>query len=330
MYTNSLNKYDYKPKCISKDRHDIQLAKKVFETFENKNNETNYKLLGKYLKLEIDELEDESNCKQETFHICLENRGNMTEANDLHLEMLYTINIDNIVNDFCFPDSYLGSYYKLVITNDNKLHKKYRSVINYDEFLMLCGFECYEKRNITISSSFFNSLDKETFNKFIKILSGEIVSASMNYGQEETIVNDHESYYGLAGDGVYFEGWNENCNFQYFAPPERYATNKGWDGLFYFEDVKSTNLVQLKSLINMAKLIGYFNTNRTHIVDWKNGYLKYYDNIEKKRLYIKKEHLTIMIANPDAKFKSRTKLDRNHYIEYYILEPIETNNNYMI
>ena len=252
------------------------------------------------------------------FYIVIQNRYYKLENNEdnYHLEKVFTkeemleiIEDHNVRNDF-------NVRYFIVITNDETFLNKYLFTINLDEFKMLCGAENYNEKNIRINSDYFFKFDEEVFTYFKKILNDEIISATMLW--------TCETYFPEYGDVIEnFEGWIENKQFSYFKTPGRYRKTMNDDRVFSFKDYKMGNLELFKKLVNINILEIETDKHPSINWEWRNGLLRYYDKISSTRLYISDELLKALKDDNDINFKIQTKLDKNHYLEYYVIE-IET------
>ena len=178
-----------KEEKISSKRDDILMAFDIIEKLKEK--ESAKQLLENQLDLETNEN------KVEVFYIHCSDAPNMTENLYLHLEKLFVDNIDEYLDCFYFPEHYRDYHFALLITNDETVLKKYRFAINYDEFVMLCGFKSYNEKKVLINKGYIRELNREVFGYFIQILVNDIVSATMEVPSRNRLTKfnlNHLSY----------------------------------------------------------------------------------------------------------------------------------------
>lgn len=256
------------------------------------------------------------------FYIVIENRPYRHEHNDddFHLEKVFTkAEMLKIIEDYDKRNAFDIRYF-IIVTNDKTFLNKYLFTINLDEFKMLCRRKDYDGKNIRINSEFFYEFDEEVYTYLEKILNDEIISATMLWVCE--------TYFPEHGDVIdNFEQWIENKEFSYFKTPARYIKSMKNDGVFTFKDHKTGNLELFKKLLNINILEIGTDINPMINWEWRNGLLRYYDKISCTRLYISDELLKALENDNEINFKIQTRLDKNHYLEYYVIG-IETLKNY--
>ncbi len=252
----------------------------------------------------------------ETYFIIIENRHYRHEYDndDFHLEKVFSKEeileiIKKNVNE------YFDNRDLLIITNDKELLTKFLVCINIDEFKMLCRIKNFEEKNIRINKSYFPNFSEQVFEYFSKIQENEIISASMSWSHSTSYPYDDTS---IGIDSTDYEGWAENNEFSYFKTPFRYQKENSENEIFYLNDVRKGNIEIFKNLININILDIGNDENPNINWEFRNNYLRYYDKISCKRLYITQELLNSLKANNNLEFNVVTKLDKNHYIEYYI------------
>src|SRR5690606_616724 len=158
------------------------------------------------------------------FYINISNFSNMTEDNDIHLELLDKDILLKNIDRFYFPLYKLSTSYSLIITNNNEILRKYKFAINFDEFIAFCRFKDYNINNITINLKHISGLSRDVFYYVVQLLIGNIFSANMNY------INDELSDECFYTNSVYCNGWLINREFQYIEQTERYSKKKNRDG----------------------------------------------------------------------------------------------------
>lgn len=249
------------------------------------------------------------------FYINISNFSNMTDDNDIHLELLDKDILLKNIDRFYFPLYKLSTSYSLIITNNNEILRKYKFAINFDEFIAFCRFKDYNINNITINLKHISGLSRDVFYYVAQLLIGNIFSANMNY------INDELSDECFYTNSVYCNGWLINREFQYIEPPERYPKEKNYDGKFYFEDIKVGNIAKFNKIINFD-IVESFKSNNFKAWENRKGMLRYFDKVSRKRFYISVENLLILLKDPELDFEVETKLDRYFYIEYYVTKII--------
>lgn len=295
------------------NRKDIETALESIK--EMTHQEERKSLLARSLDLDLKILTIDDSL--EKFYIQCLNAGNMTDEIDIHLEKIYEDDISQYFDNFFFPESYNESYFSLLITNDRNILDKYKFAINYDEFVMLCGFDSYTKENITIDKKYIKPLNIDCFKYFIKVLVGQLISATMDIVSIDPVVDwDGTVYYSEVD--TKFEGWMENKEFVFFKAPFRYKYHCDDKDVFQLENIKKANLKTLENILNINILkIGEGSDSG---VNWesKKDFLIYYDKTSSKRLYIKPVFLEHLKLDSNITFNIKTKFTETHYIEYYV------------
>ena len=246
--------------------------------------------------------------KEEIFYILME-RGRFVQG-DYYLERIFELpTVISIIEEELSE--------RIIISNDEVLLSKYIVVINEDEFKMLCNLSEFKKQHIRLSKDYFKKINKEVYSYFLMIKDFEIVSANTTYSSETlypfqddpTICQEHYSY----------EGWVINKEFDYFKTPERYNSSNDSDGLFFLKDVQVADLEKIKELVNVNVLSLGNETNPDQKWHFEGEYLKYFDQVSSKRIYIKQESLDALIQDKNTVFDIDTRLDKDYFIEYYVL-----------
>jgi hypothetical protein len=251
---------------------------------------------------------------EDSYYIVLTNRHYRHEFDndDFHLEKVFSKDKVLEIIESETPNSNICDL--LIITNDNQFLSKFIFCINDDEFKMLSRFKDFNERKIRINKSHFSSFNEIVFSSYIKIKNHDIVSANMSWSHNTTYPYDDPS---IGIDSKDFDGWVENKEFNYFETPVRYRKNNE-NKVFSFTDIKKASLKMLESLLNINILEIGNELNQSVNWEFRNDYLRYYDKVSCKRFYITKELLDKLKADNEIEFVIETKLDKNHYIEYYV------------
>ena len=254
--------------------------------------------------------------EEENFYVILRNRSyrHETSTDDYYLEKIF---FDHEVFNILETETDFDCMYKdfIIITNDAKMLSKFILVVNIDELKMLCDMPEFDERNIRINKNYFESYNKDVFEYFMKIKRNEIISACMAwtplylYPYDDPTIRLYDKSY---------IGWVENKEFMYFKTPSRYRKNNSSEEIFYIDDIKRADIQKIKELINVNILDIGIDDNQSDNWELENGLLRYYDEESCKRLYITQELLNLLRENNGLEFEIITKLDKNHYIEYYV------------
>lgn len=250
----------------------------------------------------------------ELFYIILINRHYRHEydKDDFHLEKIFSKKqVLDIINSET-PNANICDL--LIITNDKELLSKFIVCINEDELKMLSYVKEFNDKEIRINKSFFSSFNAQVFENFNKIKNDEIVSANMAWTYS-TVYPYDDTTVGI--DSVDFEGWVFNKEFSYFETPNRYKKNNEKE-TFYLTDIKKGNIEVFKNLVNIDILEIGNEINQNVNWEFRNNLLRYYDKISCTRLYITTELLNLLRVDNNLEFVVETRLDKNHYIEYFI------------
>ncbi len=175
----------------------------------------------------------------------------------------------------------------------------------------------YDSNNIRINSSFFHGFSQNIYQYFLKILNGDIVSASEYYTDEYFEFYDNVNGFTHELADSNYEGWRENIDFIHFITPKRYRVNNE-ESIFSNKDYTIGNIGIFNKLLNTNIL--EIGTDLAPNINWEwcNGRLRYFDTISKKRLYITEELLQILRKDNNINFQLKTTLDKNFYIEYFV------------
>ena len=299
-----------------KAREDIVIAYEMLNSFEN-----SYELISYFESIFFVEFK-----KREKFYILLQNYDNIIEGADAHLEKLFLSNPFNFIENNPLEHNRFADF-SILITNDYDLYHKYKYVINYEEFIMLCGFKDYEKKLIQLNKSYFPSYDINTFKYFIKVLVGEIVSATMEYNSHEDFYSDAD--YTLAySHSISFDGWSENKNFLFFNPfryenqYNKYLKNDS----FELPDLNNSTVIDLEDFFGVNILEIGTEKNQNLNWEWRKNQLRFFHKEKSVRFYITPEILENLNKDKSQILLIETVLDRNHYIEFYV-QGLKDNNN---
>lgn len=251
---------------------------------------------------------------EDLYYIVLINRYYRHECNgnDFHLEKIFSKDKILEIIEAETPNSKISDF--LIITNDDQLLSKFIFCINESELLMLCRFESFSKSEIRINKYHFTFYDKIVYEKYIKIKNNDILSANMLWSSDTIFPYDDPSI-GIYSE--YFVCWVENKTFIYFETPVRYRRNNE-NEVFSYADIKKAGLKTFERLLNINILEIGNEFNQSINWEYKNDYLKYYDKVSCRRLYITKELLDKLKVDNEIEFVVETKLDKNYYIEYYV------------
>lgn len=254
------------------------------------------------------------NMKLDKYYILIQNRRFRHENSndDFHIEKLFSIeDINQIKSEVVNLNDFTNT---LVVTDDEEYLKKYIFTINLDELKMLCGFS-FNKSNIRINAEYFGSYDKLFFKHFAKVFNKEVISTSMSW--KKKLFNDESSDYYFD-----FMGWKENFEFLFYKKPYRYRSSDLDIDVFNIEHYDEVTLVMLNKIFNTNVLEIECNKYPQNTWEKDNSFLKYYDKLSCKKLYIL-PHLLEELRNPGVRLKTETSFSKSQYVEYYAVDLIQ-------
>lgn len=249
---------------------------------------------------------------------------NQGERDQYHLEKVF--NRNQILEIIDKEDGYnFKAGFFTIVTNDENFLDKYIFTINLDEFILLCWKYNDDKskmprcdsNNIRINCNFFDGFSQNIYQYFLKILNGDIISASEYYTDVYYEFYDDINAFTYKDSDSHYEGWRENINFIHFLTPKRYKVNNE-ESIFHNPDYTQGNIGIFKKLLNINIL--EIGTDLAPNINWEwcNGRLRYFDKISNKRLYITEELLQFLRNDNNINFQIKTTLNKNFYIEYFV------------
>jgi hypothetical protein len=258
------------------------------------------------------------------YYIIVENHPYRHERDDddYHIEKIFDKDeVDNLVSSLSLKN--IRSY--IVVTNDENYLNVYLCTINLYELALLCGCgNDTDKKKIRFNKDFYYRYDSSVYYYVKKIIDGEIISATMKWVRDVSYPwgDDQNSI-----TEIIFDKWLENLNFKYLKTPLRYRKNENDDSFFNVEDCTVGNVDLFEKIFNInILLIGTSFYPDDIFWEFRDNYLRYFDKISKKRLYIKIDDLYQMKSNEIINVSVEVKLDKNLYIEYYVIGVIDYSN----
>ena len=248
--------------------------------------------------------------------------GNTTSY---HIEKLFnTEQVDALLENLqsYYNEDYNPTTNFLIISNDNYKSKKYSSVINEDEFKMLCGLN-FNDQKTTINNKFYHNFNKEIYEKFCDIKQGKIISFTYEEKDNQILKDD------------------EDLEFLFFKTPKHYKNNviiydddtdeekkrKSLD-IFYYEKFKKITYSYLTNYLHGILILEIDNDYYPEDANWifKNNFLRYFCKKNKVFICISIDKLKEIkrTKTREISFKIKSKINKEHYIEYYITDFFET------
>lgn len=244
------------------------------------------------------------------YYILVENRYKVYDhvINNYHLEKILTKekSIEILEEESKY---YKQKVLRILVTNDDSLHRKYFLALSLDDFKLLCNID-HDIDKIKISNKYFQNYDLELYKNFEGVLYGAFLSTTMSLESIETFPYIDSS---ISVSRESYEGWKYNIEFNYFVTPKKYLNDKLKNNFQKYFQMKMMRISVINDLFNINILDFRF-------WDESKGYYKYYDSISGKRFYIQMDVLKAINnhASPlDIFVSTRAKFDKKEYLEIY-------------